>query len=110
MANWGDFLSEFKIVNVKSVGMLVKVDDVLTLWEERNRLRDATAEVSEAVAAERAACAQEVDDFADACAAEAEAPEELIAVLRAAAGLIRERGEVEEDAAEAPPAEDDGGA
>ncbi len=109
-------MSEFKIVTVKSLGMFVKVDDVLSLWEERNRLRAAASEVHEAVAAERAGCAQEVDDFADACAAEAEAPEELIAVLRAAAGLIRDRGEVEEDAAEAPAAvetphtEGDGGA
>jgi uncharacterized coiled-coil DUF342 family protein len=110
MATWGDFLAEFKVVNLKSSGMFVKVDDVLSIWEERNRLRTELNEAKEALLVERAGCAQEIEEFADACAAEVEAPEELITVLRAAARLVRERGEVEEETEESPQTEDAGGA
>lgn len=100
MATWGDFIKDVNVVRMQN-GMYVKVDEVITLWEELNKLRgsagavrDETAEhevVQAAVAAEREACAREVEEFAEACAAEAETPEIATAFLRAAASIIREK-------------------
>lgn len=39
MANWGEFIAEIPIINKRSEGIFVKVDHVIDLWEERNRLR-----------------------------------------------------------------------
>jgi hypothetical protein len=114
MATWGDFIAEMAVQRSKAGGMVVSVDDAITVWEERNQLRKRVAELEQQLATEREGCAAEVDEFADAIAAEPDQPEYLVPVLRAAANLIRERGtadEVEETSAEAadtvesPPAE-----
>lgn len=115
MATWGKFIAELPVQKSKGGGMVVPVDDVITVWEERNKLRQEVARLQGELAEEREACAREVDEFADAVAAEPEQPEYLVPVLRAAANLIRERGTEEEEALEetsavakeaAPPEED----
>lgn len=100
MATWGEFISEIAIQKSKTGGMVVSVDDAITLWEERNQLAQEVMRLREELAGEREACAREVDDFADAIAAEPDQPEYLVPVLRAAANLIRERGQAEAEAAE----------
>jgi hypothetical protein len=107
MATWGDFIAEMAVQRSKGGGMVVAVDDAITVWEERNQLRKRVAELEQQLAAEREGCAAEVDEFADAIAAEPEQPEYLVPVLRAAANLIRERGtpEAAEEPAVEPPAE-----
>jgi hypothetical protein len=108
MATWGEFIAEVPVQKSKTGGMVVPVDDVIGVWEERNRLRQEVARLQEALAAEREACAREVDEFADAVAAEPDQPEYLVPVLRAAANLIRERGQAEEEADEPAPESDPG--
>src|SRR5262249_37169818 len=119
MATWGEFIAEFKVHNFKAQGvqgMFVKVDDVLDLFDERAKLRkelaqasygappsaapaaetapaDTAAEVAAAVAAERERCAHDVEEFAEACAAEPGQPEYVATVLRYAAELIRSRAQ-----------------
>jgi len=129
MATWGEFISEFKITNMKGT-VYIHADQVLDVWEERNKLRKELAElkgdappppppmeaqeaelpdVTAAVAAERERCARDVEEFAEACAAEPDQPEYVGMLLRAAAELIRGRGDAA--SAEAPaaaPAEDTG--
>ena len=106
MATWGDFIKDVNVVRMQN-GMYVKVDEVITLWEELNKLRasappphdavaaeqEALQALQDAVAAEREACAREVEEFAEACAAEADTPEVATAYLRAAASIIREKDE-----------------
>jgi hypothetical protein len=93
MATWGDFIQEITVQKLNPGGMVVKVDDVITLWEERNALRAEVAKLGAALAEERAACAQEIDEFADACAEESDDATVAVALLRAAAKMIRERGQ-----------------
>jgi hypothetical protein len=127
MATWGEFIAEFKVHNFKTAGiqgMYCKVDEVLDLFDERQKLRKQLAEqaygtppaavsdvsaetVSAEVALERERCAKDVEEFAEACAAEPNQPEYVVTVLRYAAELIRSRGQGgAEDAAvaEAAPA------
>ena len=126
MATWGEFMSEFKITNMKGK-VFIDADQVLDVWEERNKLRKELAElkgdappppppmeaqeaeipdVTAAVAAERERCARDVEEFAEACAAEPDQPEYIGVVLRAAAELIRGRGG-DAASAEAPAAAED---
>lgn len=93
MATWGEFKSEVNVVQMKT-GMYVLVDEVIDLWEERNKLRTEVEQLKEELNRERAACAQEVEDFAKACEEESCEPD-LAAVLRAAATLIRDRAQEE---------------
>jgi hypothetical protein len=95
MATWGEFIAEMPVQKSPKGGMVVPVDDVITLFDERNKLRQEVARLQAELAAEREGCAQDIDDFAEACAAEPEQPEYLVPVLRAAANLIRQRGEPE---------------
>jgi hypothetical protein len=124
MATWGEFIAEFKVHNFKTAGiqgMYVKVDEVLDLFDERQKLRKQLAEqsygappaavsaesVAAEVAAERERCAKDVEEFAEACAAEPNQPEYVVTVLRYAAELIRSRsqaGAEAEPVAEAAPA------
>lgn len=127
MATWGEFIAEFKVHNFKAAGiqgMYVKVDEVLDLFDERQKLRKQLAEqsygpppaavtavspeiVAAEVAAERERCARDVEEFAEACAAEPNQPEYVATVLRYAAELIRSRSQVGAEAepvAEAAPA------
>jgi hypothetical protein len=48
MATWGEFIKEIPIINKKAEGIWVKVDHVIDLWEERNKLREELAELKEA--------------------------------------------------------------
>lgn len=95
MATWGDFLKDVSVVRMNN-GMYVKVDEVITLWEELNGLRTEVAQLRETVTTEREACAREVEEFAEACAAEADTPEVATAYLRAAASIIRDKDEAPE--------------
>jgi hypothetical protein len=97
MATWGEFIQEIKVQKLNPGGMVVRVDDVITLWEERNALRVEVARLTAALASERSECAQEVEEFADACAAESEDAAVGVALLRAAAQMLRERGQKESD-------------
>jgi hypothetical protein len=68
MGSWKDFIAEIPIINRRAEGIFVKADDVLDLWEERNKLRaqlngDATAGVA---AAEPIPAAAPVDPGAEA--------------------------------------------
>lgn len=93
MATWGDFIAELPIQKTKTGAMVVPVDEVITIWEQRNKLLDEVMRLSEELSAEREGCAREVDDFAEAIEAEPDQPEYLASVLRAAANLIRQRGD-----------------
>lgn len=95
MATWGDFLQDVPVKHLNPGGMVVAVDDAITLWEERRALREEVAQLKAALAAEREGCAQEVEEFAAACAAEAEDAEVAVALLNACAKMIRERGQDE---------------
>src|SRR5689334_19114194 len=95
MATWGEFMQDVPVRHLNPGGMVVSVDHAITLWEERRSLREEVAQLKAALAAEREACAQEVDEFAEACAAEAEDAEVAVALLRACAQMIRERGQDE---------------
>lgn len=98
MATWGDFIKDVNVVRMQT-GMYVKVDEVITLWEELQKLRAGAPpapeapNLEEALAAEREACAREVEEFAEACAAEVDTPEVATAYLHAAARIIREKDE-----------------
>lgn len=114
MATWGEFIKEFKITNMKGT-VYIHADQVLDVWEERNNLRKEleqvrggsttfdASQVAAAVAEERERCAFDVLEFAEACAAEPDQPEYVSIVLRAAAELIRGRGQI--PMAEEPPQE-----
>lgn len=111
MATWGDFMAEVTIIRpsktegLRSNAMYVAVDQVIGIWEERNNLRTEVQQLRQGVTGEREACAQELDDFAQACEEEGSEQSQVIAqALRAAAQLVRERGAVPE-AAELPVAE-----
>ncbi len=93
MATWGEFMSEIHVVRMKPGGMYVQVDEVITLWEERNNLRAEVDRLRAELAGEREACAQEVEEFAQACAEESDQAEFIARALQIAAMLIRERGE-----------------
>ena len=54
MATWGEFLKEFKIVNQKGQ-VLVQADEVLDVWEERNKLRAEIEELRQQAAQAREA-------------------------------------------------------
>ena len=81
MATWGEFKAEVNVVQMKT-GLYVLVDEVIDLWEERNRLRGEVEQLQGQLTRERDECAQEVDDFAKACEEETCEPD-LAAVLRA---------------------------
>jgi hypothetical protein len=83
--------------------MYVPVDQVITLWEERNQLREEAVRLRHALAEERTGCAQEVEDLAQAFAGETDQAEFIINALRVAADMIRERGQEGADAAVAEP-------
>lgn len=109
MATWGDFIKDVNVVRMQT-GMYVKVDEVITLWEELQKLRAGAPvaeapNLEEALATEREACAREVEEFAEACAAEVDTPEVATAYLRAAARIIREKDEPlpEAEPVEGPP-------
>jgi hypothetical protein len=119
MASWGEFIKEIPIINKRSEGMFVKVDHVLDLWEERNKLRRELAllqsggsgggaseeELQAAAAAEREVCASEIESMAEALAEEPEPNQQLITMLNAVARLLREKGADDAEDAEAPMAE-----
>ena|SRR5262249_13651368 len=120
MANWGEFIKEFKILNMKSQGIYVKADEVLDLYDERAKLREEVAALKDQLAQAgqsgdvREQCARELEEYAQAVANEPEQPEYIASVLTAAAGLLRNAGQVpladpvegeEAAAAEATPAE-----
>jgi len=92
MATWGDFIQEITVQKLNPGGMVVKVDDVITLWEERNALRAEVAKLGAALAEERAACAQEIDEFADACAEESDDATVAVALASDKAPLLAQRG------------------
>jgi hypothetical protein len=100
MATWGEFMREFKIVNQKGK-VLVEADEVLDVWDDRNKLRKEVEELREQLAQERERCANDIDEFAQACAAEPDQPAYVVSVLEAASALIRQRGQ-------APAAEEGG--
>lgn len=111
MATWGEFIAEVTVVRpsktegLRANSMYVGVDQVIGIWEERNNLRTEAALLRQDLAREREACAQELDDFSQACDNEGSEQSQMIAqALRAAAALIRERGVVPE-AGELPVAE-----
>lgn len=117
MATWGEFIAEIPIINKRGEGIFVKVDHVLDLWEERNRLRAeveklqppangsetptepasvplaapvADKERSEAAAQERERCARELEEFADTCPVDPAWRELAGQLLRTAAQRLRE--------------------
>jgi hypothetical protein len=100
MANWGEFLKEFKIKNLKSDGIWVKVDEVLDLYDERQRLRDELAQLKQElehggggqagnVGEIREQCARELEEVAEVALHDPDQPEYIATVLQAAAGLLR---------------------
>lgn len=118
MATWGQFIAEIPIIKVKPGVIHVLVDNVMTLWEERNNLRAEVARLKSgganlesaspasdrgelhaeidrlraAVLNEREACAREVEELAEAfLQEESDQTEYIVTVLKATAGLIRER-------------------
>jgi hypothetical protein len=111
MATWGEFIQDVKVRKMNPGGMMVAVDDAIELWEERRKLREEVAQLREEITQlksagsgplsdtklkianvdVREACAREVEEFAEACAAEGENTEVAVAVLRACARMIRER-------------------
>jgi hypothetical protein len=99
MANWGEFIREFKILNLKSQGIYCKVDEVLDLYDERAKLREELAALREQLAQAgqsgdvREQCARELEEYAQAVANEPDQPEYIASVLQAAAGLIRSAGQ-----------------
>ena len=105
MATWGQFIAEMQVVRVKPNVMYVPVDQVITLWEERNQLREEAVKLRHALAEERTGCAQEVEDLALAFAGETDQAEFIINALRAAADMIRERGQAPQEGAEPAMAE-----
>lgn len=123
MATWGQFIAEIPIIKVKPGVIHVLVDDVMTLWEERNNLRAEVARLKSggahlesvppasapnelhaeidrlraAVLNEREACAREVEELAEAFLQEqCDQTEYIVTVLKATASLIREREAPEE--------------
>lgn len=118
MATWGDFIAEVTVVRpsktegLRANSMYVAVDQVISIWEERNtlraeaqQLRTQAEQAQELLASERGACAQDVEDFAQACDEEGSEQSQMLAqALRAAAQLIRDRGTPPE-AGEIPVAE-----
>jgi hypothetical protein len=100
MATWGEFISEIRVIKVKPGEMYVKVDDVIDLWEERNRLRAEVERLQAEAAGAREACAQELEQFADALEGESEEASFVARALRGVAGIVREGGQGEESAAE----------
>ena len=114
MATWGEFIAEMPIVRLKdSKQMYVKVDDAIDLFDARNKHRAEAQQLELQVqqlevqvqqfqlqlAQEREACALELEEFARACEEESSQPE-YSAILRAAAGMIRERGQTQADGEE----------
>ncbi len=95
MATWGDFIAEMPIVRVNAKTMYVPVDNVISLWEERNQLKAKVAQLGSGPdGSEREACAAEVDEFAEACEHEGTEQAQLMAqVLRAAAQMLRDSGQ-----------------
>jgi hypothetical protein len=106
MANWGEFIKEFKILNLKSQGIFCKVDEVLDLYDERAKLREEITALKEQLAQAgqsgdvREQCARELEEYAQAVANEPDQPEYIASVLQAAAGLIRSAGQAVAEAAE----------
>lgn len=100
MANWGEFIKEFKILNMKSQGIYVRADEVLDLYDERAKLREEVAALQEQLAQGgqsgdvREQCARELEEYAQAVANEPDQPEYIASVLNAAAGLLRNAGQV----------------
>lgn len=125
MATWGQFIAEVPIIKIKPGVIHVLVDDVMTLWDERNSLREEVARLKAGEASpeppavpavdtseldaeidrlkaellnEREACAREVEELAEAFLQEqSDQTEHIVTVLQAAASLIRERGSPEGD-------------
>ncbi len=105
MATWGEFIADIQVLRIKPQGMVVPVEQVMDLWEERNRLRLEVVRLQAELSQEREGCAREIEEFAEACEAEESEESAFIATaLRAAATLLRERGEAAPDEA-APTAE-----
>lgn len=103
MATWGEFIADIQVIRTKPHGMVVAVEQVMDLWEERNRLRGEAARLQIELEREREACAEEIEEFAAACEAESEESGFIATALRAAASLLRERGQVEPAEDETPP-------
>jgi hypothetical protein len=91
MATWGEFIADVNVRRLNPGGMVVSVDDAITLWEDRRVLREEVAKVKAELAEAREACAREIEEFAAACAAESENVETAVALLRACAQMIRDR-------------------
>lgn len=123
MANsWGEFIRDVPIINKKAEGIFVKVDHVIDLWEERNKLRTELEELRggtaegqppalaaaeeappalavedasnpQAASQERARCADEIEAFAQSFPFEPEQREFGLNLLQAAAQHLRESKE-----------------
>jgi LPS O-antigen subunit length determinant protein (WzzB/FepE family) len=90
MATWGEFINDVPVRRLNPGGMVVSVDDAITLWEDRRKLREEAAKLRGELAEAREACAREIEEFASACAAESNEVEAAVALLRACAQMIRE--------------------
>ena len=113
MATWGEFIAEMKVSRMQGA-MWVKCDQVLDLFDERNRLRQEIKELkqtqdqpAEAVPAEAAAdpdvrarerevCAQELEEFARVWEEES-GQADYVQILRAAADMLRKQGAMQTD-------------
>lgn len=97
MATWGEFIADIQVLRIKPHGMVVPVEQVMELWEERNRLRTEAARLQQELEQEREGCAREIEEFAEACEAEGEESAFIASALRAAANLLRDRGQTPEE-------------
>ena len=52
MATWGEFINEIPVVRIGARTIYVTVDDAITLFTERNALRDEVARLRAALAAD----------------------------------------------------------
>jgi hypothetical protein len=90
MATWGEFINDVPVRRLNPGGMVVSVDDAITLWEDRRALREEVAKLRAELAEAREACAVEIEEFASACAEESNEVDAALALLRACAQMIRE--------------------
>jgi hypothetical protein len=93
MATWGEFIREINVITIKPGVMHVKVDEVIDLFEERNRLRQEVARLQAELANAREACCKEVEEYALAFEQEGgEYADILSDTLRRLAQVLRESG------------------
>ncbi len=97
MATWGEFINEIKVQRMQGQ-MYVHCNDVIDLFDSRNKWRDDARRFEGQLALEREASARDIDEFASACEEEGKA--DYAAVLRAAADLVRQRGQPQAEVVE----------